>query len=90
MTHADELLREFILRKYQEEEYGHLAQCPSLEVTELDASEGSSGYPTDCPTYRLEAELECLHGEQDTYDYGSFGELRDLIDDLEEFERKQR
>ena len=88
---SDELLADFVLRRYRHEngvpprgrdmQPSHLATCPSTCVVDLDARNGTYGCDTGCEYYRLEATLHCDHEETD-FEFGDFGELADLIEDL--------
>lgn len=92
MTHADELVARYILRKYRElnstvysgEPTTYLAGCGEAVVTDPDASNGTYGCDTGCDYYTLTATISCPHGETRDYEYGDFGEISYLIEELEE------
>lgn len=88
---ADELLRRYVLRQYREEANRHLPpaqrlhmqDCPDAAVTYLDASGGSYGCDTGCEYMRFEATITCPHEQPVEWEWGDFGELAYLIEDLE-------
>jgi hypothetical protein len=84
---ADDLLRNHVIAKYRESYNNHLAQCIGLTVAELDANDSTYGCDTGCEYVRLESVLTCPHGERVDYDWGDFGELAWLIEELEAREK---
>lgn len=99
MSNADELVRRSILRKYREQisrmgDSGwayraspHLATCPDIDVIDPDALDGRCSEGT-CPRAELIATLRCPHGEEIDYEWGTFGDLNNLIALLEREERE--
>jgi hypothetical protein len=88
---VDTMIADFLLRRWRAEEPnsydaadGHLRTCLAAAVTEIDARNGSYGCDTGCEYVRLEATILCLHGEMLTYTYGDFGDLADLLVEVEE------
>jgi hypothetical protein len=83
---VETLLRGFVLDEYRKEGRGlgeHLTDCPDLVVAELDANDGTYGCQTGCDYVRFEAVLTCPHGERTEWEWGDFGELAYIIEDLE-------
>lgn len=90
MNCADELVARYILRMYRENRCNslgdpttHLAGCMDAVVTDPDAQGGTYGCDTGCDYYTLTATISCPHGESEDYEYGDFGEISYLIEDLE-------
>jgi hypothetical protein len=81
----DDLVNRWVLARYQRERIGkpdqHLAECADAVVTH-EATNGEYGCDTGCEYVRLEADISCIHGFTDCYEYGAFGDLADLIDDI--------
>lgn len=91
MSDADELVRRFILGKYREEntwrvspERSHLVTCPDVEVADPDAYNGMYGCDTGCEYARFEATIRCPHGHSEEYEWGDFGEIADILPQLDE------
>jgi len=61
----------------------HLLDCGEATVDHLDGGDGFYGCDTGCEYIRLSATIRCPHGEAQEYDYGLFGELSDILDDLD-------
>ena len=86
---ADELVARYILREYRREKtnsYGgtpHLAECPEATVEHPQAEDGEYGCETGCEYVRMTATIRCPHGESSNYEYGEFGQLAYIIEDLE-------
>ncbi len=59
----------------------HLRTCPDLAVT-YEGRDGVWGCDTGCEYWRFEATMTCPHGEREEYEYGDFGTLADILDDL--------
>jgi hypothetical protein len=80
---ANELTARFILRTFREEEAGHhLATCPTARVVEQDASNGTYGCDTGCPYARLEAVIGCDCGQRTDFEYGDFGDIADMLEEI--------
>lgn len=88
MNEADEKTAAMILRKFQAEFHGerhrHLKECADVSVTHSDMYNGTYGCETGCEYARLEATVACPHGHSYDYEYGTFGDLSDLIAELDE------
>lgn len=81
---ANALVRAYIIESYRSAHPDHhLATCGQMTVEEADARDGSYGCDTGCEYVRFEAVLTCPHDEREEYEYGQFGELSYLIEDLE-------
>lgn len=81
---ANQLVRNYIIDSYRDANpKHHLATCDQLAVEEMDARDGSYGCDTGCEYVRFEAVLTCPHDEREEYEYGNFGELAYIIEDLE-------
>lgn len=91
MKTADELLADYILDAYRKEHshyatrepMNHLADCDEVTITHPVGEDGVYGCDTGCSYYRLSANLTCPHGESEEYEYGDFGEIGDIIAELE-------
>lgn len=81
---ADEKVAEFVKQRFREARYGagHLATCESLTVNHAVGDDGTFGCETGCEYVRLTATLSCDHGESTEYEYGTWGTLADLLEDL--------
>ncbi|MEU0624942.1 hypothetical protein ABZ329_29295 [Streptomyces rubiginosohelvolus] len=64
------------------ESAAHLVSCPDLRVVDQEATNGSYGCDTGCDYARLEADLICSHGMREEYEYGDFGELADMLQEI--------
>lgn len=84
---AAALLARWVLGQYRDQPAGsgnqHLRACPQAVATDVDGGDGAYGCDTGCDYVRLEAVISCPHGERDEYEYGDFGELAWIIEDLE-------
>lgn len=59
----------------------HLRACNPLTVS-YKGMDSVYGCDTGCEYARLEATITCPHGESEDYEYGQFGELADLLEDI--------
>lgn len=59
----------------------HLNTCPDVVVS-YDGGDGVWGCETGCSYVRMEATLKCPH-EEGTYGYGEFGDMADILEELE-------
>lgn len=89
MNEADERVNRLILRRYRAQADGverprHIHRCPEVYVADGDAEDGTYGCDTGCEYVRLEATLRCPHGEEDQIHWGDFGQLADLLDELDD------
>ena len=89
MTNADEKVNRLILRRYRSEADGvaypnHIQRCPDVYVAEADASDGTYGCDTGCEYVRFEATLRCPHGEETEFEWGDFGELAYMLDEMDD------
>lgn len=84
MSDADERLERVVLAMARQDEAvdPHLRDCPDLRAGQADGGDGDYGCDTGCEYVRLTATLTCPHGRTGDYEYGSFGELADLIADM--------
>ncbi|MCW2904222.1 MAG: hypothetical protein JWO67_6487 [Streptosporangiaceae bacterium] len=105
-TRADELLSRYLLKEARRPQRPgltstspahyeipmHLLACPTTTAI-VAAEDGFYGCETGCEYLRFAVRLACTCPGVKTYlwEYGQFGELRDLIDDLiKEDAREQR
>jgi hypothetical protein len=95
MTDADALLGRLLLHMLRDTSltidghdddsvYTHLCGCPDATVTDSTGEDGGYGCETGCSYVKLTCEVSCPHhlgpfGAS----YGDFGELADLIADME-------
>ncbi|ACU71845.1 hypothetical protein Caci_2936 [Catenulispora acidiphila DSM 44928] len=82
MTDADALVARYILDVWRAEHPEH-AGCATLRVTNPDASDGAYGCDTGCSYYRFTAEAGCEHQAPEEFEFGDFGELADILEDLQ-------
>lgn len=82
--HANQLVAAWIVRRYRSDgKNEHLRGC-SDAVVEVEGYDGQYGCDTGCEYARLEATLTCRHGDRDEdFEYGQFGELADLLEEIE-------
>lgn len=66
----------------------HLARCPTMRLTEHEATGGFYGCETGCDYSRFTATIVCGCGRSVDYEYGEFGELADIIADLIEEDKR--
>ena len=83
MNHADQLLAKYILRKHRyKRPTGHLAECDQVTVEHPQGEDGFYGCETGCEYVTLSATLRCTHGQSEHVDYGDFGTLNDIIEEM--------
>jgi hypothetical protein len=94
-TDADEMVARFILRDFREEvdRYSppaerHLAKCPDARAAHIEGEDGTYGCGTGCEYARLTAQISCPHGHQVEHEYGEFGEIGDLLEDIQREESR--
>lgn len=79
---ADRLLSAYVLRQYRDEYKGHLAGCTEASVLEFDSRDGSYGCDTGCEYLSLQARIGCPHEDPVYYEYGEFGDIAFLVEQL--------
>lgn len=92
---ANERVAGWVLQQYRADckmrtsvarpELTHLATCSDVIVTPIEAYDGLYGCDTGCEYARLEVVISCPHGEREEFDYGTFGELADILEEIAEF-----
>ena len=81
---ADDLVRRLILRRFREEfPDSHLATCPDVGLADVGARDGKYGCDTGCEFARFEATVSCPHSESAEFEWGDFGEISYMIEDME-------
>lgn len=95
MTETDALLGRLLLHMLRDDSltiedhdddsvYSHLRGCPDATVADSTGEDGSYGCDTGCSYVRLTCEVSCPHHPGPfKATYGEFGELADLIYDME-------
>lgn len=90
MSTADELLARYVLRGYREKNtpaFGapppHLVSCEEATAKHVEAEDGTYGCETGCEYVRLTAMVECPHGESVEFEYGDFGDIAGIIEEME-------
>lgn len=89
---ADELVRRYVLRHYRDHWYyhrpamdpgpvPHLVGCPEV-VVDAQGEDGTYGCDTGCEYVRFTATITCPHGERVEHEFGEFGELAWILDDM--------
>lgn len=89
---ADELVRRYVRRKFQSEcefDHRHLAACPEMQIVVDDAHDGTYGCDTGCEYVRFEATISCPHSDPVEYEFGEFGELSWMIEEMQRDEQKR-
>ena len=79
----DEKVAGMIVRKWlAEADDEHLRICAEIVVTHPEAYDSSYGCDTGCEYVRLEADLSCPHGHAQRFEYGEFGDLAMLLEEI--------
>lgn len=93
MNTADEKVSRFILRDFRSNvgrgstnDEQHLADCGETVAAHVEAEDGYYGCETGCEYARLLARIECPHVQAVDYEYGEFGEVADMLADIERME----
>jgi len=83
VTELDNKVADWLLGKYRAEyPQDHLGTCPEATTKNAEGWDGQYGCETGCEYLRLECTVTCPHGQSAEYDYGDFGSLDLLLDDL--------
>lgn len=61
----------------------HLAECPTTRAQSCEMSNGTYGCETGCEYALLEAVMICDDGISADYEYGTFGDIADILADIE-------
>jgi hypothetical protein len=64
-------------------EADHLRKCSTVYASPKEGYDGAYGCETGCEYARLEAIIYCQDGVSIDYKYGEFGELADILQDME-------
>lgn len=81
---ADEKVARYILSMYREEHPDHhLATCDQTKVIHPEAEDGAYGCATGCEYTRFTATLRCPHEQHSGFEYGEFGNIADILDELD-------
>lgn len=87
MSDADEKVARYILEQFARDAETkpelHLAGCTTTTVVDADARDGQYGCDTGCDYYRLSAVITCSHDYRVEFDYGDFGEIGWILEDME-------
>jgi hypothetical protein len=78
---ADAIVELYILDNWRGDHPDH-ADCESLHVLNPDAFGGTYGCETGCDYVTFTAIVACEHRQPEEFQFGQFGELNDLIEDL--------
>ena len=85
MNDADERVTRFIIRTYREEGSNeHLTECPDLTATLKHMNTGPGACDTGCDRVEFTAAMTCQHGVDDTFEWGDWGELPDMLAELDQ------
>lgn len=60
----------------------HLLACEDVACAVHGGGDGAYGCDTGCEYVRLDAVITCGHGELFRYEYGGFGDIAELIDQM--------
>lgn len=86
----DALIAWWIRRKFNGEGFDvgssaqHLQECNFSALLHPEGTDGTYGCDTGCEYVRLTATFSCPHGEEYEYEYGTFGELSWILEDIED------
>lgn len=90
MNAADEKVARFVLKDFREgivdrcpANARHLAACPDAKAMHVEGEDGTYGCDTGCEYARLTAQIECPHGMSYEHEYGDFGEIADILAEIE-------
>jgi hypothetical protein len=87
MNLADEKVARFILREFRDNAESdlerHLASCPEVTVTHVEGENGTYGCDTGCDYARMTADIQCPHMPAVEFEYGDFGEIAFILEDIE-------
>jgi hypothetical protein len=86
-SHANELLRIFIARKFREQHpEHHLSHCHHAMIFTFESADQSYGCASGCDYASLDAVIgcDCFSSEPMHFTYGEFGDLASLVSSLEE------
>lgn len=88
---ANRLVAAWILREFRSDgDDAHLRACPEAAVAEGEAFDSQYGCDTGCEYARWEAVITCPHGVRAEFEYGEFGELAYIIEELEKDDDRER
>ncbi len=83
------LVTRFVLRTYREEgDNAHLKACTDISATDTEGRDGSYGCNTGCDYVTFEATITCPHGERGDFEWGDFGSMDTIIEELEQEEAR--
>lgn len=81
---ADERLNRLVMHLLREDgAHPHLASCPDAAVRDATGGNGWYGCDTGCEYVRLEARVSCPHGYDAEFEYGEFGDMESLFEDMD-------
>lgn len=92
MSDADEKLNRLVLRLFRQQDadvtghpvdVAHLRTCPDVYAVDATGGDGPYGCDTGCEYVELEANIRCEHGCCARFDYGEFGDMAGLIEDMD-------
>lgn len=93
---ADAAVARFVLHDFRDEvgrsssaDEQHLAACAEASVAHMDGENGTYGCDTGCEYARLTAQIECPHGRRVEHEYGDFGEIADILEEIQRDERSR-
>jgi hypothetical protein len=55
-----------------------------VTVEDPDALNGAHGCDTGCDYARFEAVIVCPHGQREEFEWGQFGEIADILEEMGE------
>ena len=64
-------------------EADHLRKCKTVSAIPKEAYDSTYGCDTGCEYVRLAAVIYCQDGMSIDYEYGDFGDLADILEDME-------
>lgn len=93
---ADDLVAQFVLRDFRagvgrssSADEMHLASCADARAAHMEGEDGTYGCDTGCEYATLTAEITCPHGRRAEHEYGDFGEIADIIAEIQHDERRR-
>lgn len=61
----------------------HLVACAGARAVDAEGRNGTYGCDTGCEYATLEASITCLHGHRVRFEYGEFGDMAMLFDQMD-------
>lgn len=80
---ANAVVNRWIFGRYRGQgDNEHLRSCPDLALGGVEGYDSGYGCDTGCDYVRFEATASCSHGMTDDFEWGTFGELSYILEDI--------